>query len=258
MLIKEFNVLITRPKHQAQGLYQAIIAAGGRAFLCPTIEIIPPAHPDALAHAIQQLGEADLALFISPNAVLQSRVLLQKYWPQTPTRLKIAAIGTGTAKALASIGWSVHLVPQQFNSEGLLALPELQDLHEKIVMLFKGEGGRELLASTLKQRGARVIEALAYRRQLPKIETTLVADWQNHAINLIISTSVDSLRNLFTMVGEAGKSWLQQTTFIVISERMRVIAHDFGIQKVLLAADASDEAIMKTIVKEQQHHAKAR
>ena len=75
------GVVVTRPAHQSESLAAALIAAGARPIVFPTIEILPPADPQPLAAAIARLEQFDIAVFISPNA---ARLALQALTARRP------------------------------------------------------------------------------------------------------------------------------------------------------------------------------
>src|SRR6185295_3375161 len=86
-------------------------------------------------------------------------------WPE---RLAVLAPGPGTAEALAATGIAGARVPATtFDSDGLLRLPELADVRGKLVLILRGDGGREQLAEALRSRGARVDTIACYRRARP-------------------------------------------------------------------------------------------
>src|SRR3990167_5142020 len=154
MPLKGVGVVVTRPAHQAERLAELIERAGGRAIRFPTLEIFDAQDMTPLSGAIDRLEQFDLAIFISPNAVnrVMNQVRAKRVWPSD---LRCAAVGKGSAKALERFGCDAVIVPQgRFDSEALLALPELQDMAGKRVVIFRGEGGRELLGDELVRRGA--------------------------------------------------------------------------------------------------------
>ncbi|HKC30457.1 MAG TPA: uroporphyrinogen-III synthase, partial [Burkholderiales bacterium] len=144
MTLEGRGILITRPRGQAQGLAKLIEAAGGRAILFPAIEIqdVP----------LRKLAEFDLAIFVSPTAV--KRALAAMKWPQ---RAKAAALGRGTQRELERHGIKGIIAPDSgADSEALLAVPELQRVAGRRIVILRGEGGRSLLGDTLAARGAHV------------------------------------------------------------------------------------------------------
>ena len=153
-----------------------------------------------------------------------------------------------TAKALTAAGRAPDLVPvDRFDSEGLLALPALSDLHGQSVLIVRGEGGRGLLGNTLIARGAKLAYAEAYRRTLPETDPApLLACWQRD-VQLVTVTSTEVLNNLLTLVGDRGRGMLLATPVVVVSARTTEAAKDRGFARVELAERASDAAILAAL-----------
>lgn len=247
--LADINVLVTRPLGQADDLVRRIEQAGGRALHFPAVEIVEPADTAALNAVLRGLASFDWAIFISPNAVNKTFNLLKAHgeWPRN---VQVASIGKGSATALKHFGIADPLVPSgRFDSEGLLASPALQELHGKRIVIFRGDGGRELLGDTLEARGAKIEYAECYRRVRPNADTTpLLRRWARGEIDIVSATSAQGLHNLYDMLGEAGQPWLVRTPVVVVSERMREICRELGFKnESRLAAPASDEAILEAI-----------
>jgi uroporphyrinogen-III synthase len=235
------RVLITRPAHQAKSLCDAIRQAGATPILFPTIEIIDPPDFTSLNTAIQNLNQASIAIFTSTNAVHKTLPLIQTWPPQ----VKIMAIGEATAQVLQSFRLTVEAMPETHNSEGLLALPDLQQVSQQTVLIFKGLGGREVLKETLEKRGANVIDVITYQRRMPDINK----DWKFGAIDIIISTSCESLQNLVHMA-----KGIEKSPLIVISERMATFAQQLGFkQPIIVAKQASDAALVTAFIQWRTH-----
>lgn len=241
-------VVVTRPAHQADSLCELIETHGGHAIRFPVLKIEPKIDSEFSA-IVRHLKEYDLAVFISPNAVRHA-------WPEIkahggkPAHLKVAAVGKATASALAQRGCTVDIFPQQqFNSEALLALPLLQNVRGNKVVIFRGEGGRELLAQTLKERGASVDYAQCYRRTRPNIDPQpLLEGWAKHKLDILTVTSGEGLENLVNMVGTAGVEKLKNTPLVVVSERMAESAKQLGFHSsILIAVKASDDEILNAV-----------
>jgi uroporphyrinogen-III synthase len=244
------KILITRPAHQAQVLSEAIRQAGGEPILFPTLTITDPPDITALQQIIKNRDKIHIAIFTSVNAVDKAIPKIELAWPKWPTHLKIVAIGTATARALEKYQLHVDHCPSQFNSEGILELQCLNQVNNKNIAIFQGLGGRDLLATTLRQRGANVTEAIAYQRKMPVVDIMdYLPDWQADGIDVIISTSQESLQNLVTMVGPQEKDWLYNLPLIVISERMATFAQQIGFKQPPIVADnASDAALLAAFI----------
>jgi uroporphyrinogen-III synthase len=230
------GILITRPARQAAGLARQIAAIGGIPIVFPAIVILPPENRTALDHAQRQLARYDFAVFVSANAV-EYGVGDPAAWPSQLTAL---APGPGTAAALAAVGISnVRLPTTTMDSEGLLALPELAAVAGKRVVIFRGGGGRELLAETLVARGATVDTIDCYRRAPPEagadgLEEALRAG----RVDAVTLTSSEGLDNLCALLGPAARARLAATPTFVPHPRIAAHAGELGIARVIVTPPA--------------------
>jgi uroporphyrinogen-III synthase len=238
------GVLVTRPEGQAHGLCRLIEAAGGRPVPFPGIRILPAADLEQ-ARALLA-GRADLLVFVSGNAVSHGLPLFPG--GRLPGGPRLAAVGAATARALAVAGRAPDLVPQgRYDSESLLALPELRDLRGQRVVIVRGEGGRPTLGDELVRRGARLAYAEVYRRGPPTASAgPLLARWTRD-VHLATATSGEILDNLCQLVGERGLGLLLATPLAVFSERTAAAARRMGFGRVLAADRADDEALVATL-----------
>jgi len=247
------GVLVTRPAHQADGLCRLIEQQGGRAHRFPVLEILDPRDPEALRAACENLDSYNWAVFISANAVDRAlaTILALRDWP---AGTRIAVIGRTSARALEAHGLAADLCPaRNFDSESLLALPELQQVAGQRFVIFRGDGGREHLAGALRERGAQVDYVEAYRRALPHADNaSLLAQWRAGAVDVAVVTSAESLRNLVEMLGESGGALLRATPLVVVSPRLVPLAELLGFRQApVVAENATDEAVLEALLKWQ-------
>jgi len=239
------GVLVTRPAHQAEGLCQLIESHGGRAIRLPALNIEGPLAPARSQQQLAAVTGRDLLLFISPNAVHWCLRLLA---PEgLPKAVELAAVGRSTAAALEGAGYPVTLVPTAgYDSEALLAMPALQRVQGRRILIVRGDGGRPLLGDSLRQRGAEVSYAEVYRRVRPSLDVApLLAQWDG--IDLVTATSNQILDNLLRLFGEAGREALLGTPLLVISERMQRYARHCGWSLVSVAKGVSEQALLDAI-----------
>lgn len=243
------RVLVTRPAGQAERLCRLINAAGGEAFCLPAIDILDPVDSYHLESVVAALANYDLAVFISVNAVTRGLDFITAHG-EWPAHVRIATVGVRTAVALEPYGLTADLVPEHnFSSEGLLALDELQDMRARRVVIFRGNGGREVLRDTLVERGAEVDYVEVYRRACPLVDPQeIMPYWQPGILDVITSTSNETLQNLFDMAGVEGQPRLREIPLLVVGERQAVLAQQLGFaRQPILAEHASDEAIVAAL-----------
>ncbi|NTV96949.1 MAG: uroporphyrinogen-III synthase, partial [Thiobacillus sp.] len=231
-------ILVTRPAEQAEGLAASIAGLGGRAILFPTLAIAAPADPVALAHAIGALAGYDYAIFISPTSVDRAwPEILERHggWPHGPVP---AAVGRATARALAKYGVRHVLVAEDgADSESLLALDAFAEPAGKRILIVRGEGGRELLADSLRARGARVDYAECYRRVRPEADAApLLALWREGGIAAVTVTSREVFANLADLLGAAGADLLRATPLFAPHPRIAEAARQWGVAEVVATA----------------------
>jgi len=240
------TVLVTRPLQQAAGLTQAIRSAGGATFEFPALDI--EAVPEAeLSVPLAQLADADIVIFISPNAA-QFGMAAIRTKGRLPSSAKIFAVGPGTARALQAQGLTQVVTPQGQDSEALLALPQLQDMAGRRVVIVRGIGGRALLADTLRERGADVRFMECYRRMRPQADALpLLAHWQAGGIDAVTVTSAEALHNLSVLLGEAGTPLLAATPLFAPHEKIAEAARRFGIAHVI-ATPGGDAGLVEGLI----------
>ena len=231
------KIVVTRSREQAARLMQYIEHSGGRALLFPLLEIAPAADPVALREQISRIAQFDLAIFISPNAVQYGMAAIRAAG-DLPPALKIAAVGQGSAKALRELDIADIIAPtENFDSEGLLALPELQNIAGWRVLIFRGDGGRELLGNTLKARNAIVEYVTCYQRSKPQLD---VAALLNDAPDAIMVTSSEALDHLVQTLDGKARAVLFDMPLFVPHKRIAELAHQQGWRQVLLTGTGDD------------------
>ena len=115
----------------------------------------------------------------------------------------------------------------------------------KQVVIFRGDGGRELLGDTLKARGARVDYAECYRRGRPNLDAApLLKAWARNELDAVTVTSSEGLRNLYEMIGALARQWLRKTPVFVPHARIAEVARELGLTRVIVTEPA-DEGLVR-------------
>ena len=248
--LSNLRVMVTRPAQQAGPLMEQLQAAGASPWSFPLLEITPCTSTQ-LDRLITQLDQYDLAIFISPNAVrygIEAVTQRRHAWPDT---LHLATIGKGSAQELETrLGRTADIVPSSGNdSEALLKHSALQNINDKHILIFRGQHGRELLADTLRARGAQVDYAEVYERHRPKVDTApLNTALESGTIDAILISSNEALDNLLSMVDPVNQGTLYQIPLVVIHPRQAERAQQLGFRyNPILAQDGSVDAIIKAL-----------
>ena len=238
------GILVTRPAQLAEPFSEKIRLANGHPVAFPVLEILDTDDPDPLNRIIDALDGFDMAIFISPTAVNKALNLIRSR-RELPDSLIIAAIGQGSRRELARFGIRNVLAPsQRFDSEHLLAMPEMQEISGRQIVIFRGDGGRELLGDELTRRGAQVTYAECYRRGRPDRDAgILLRLWSRGEIQAVTITSAEGLHNLYDMVGKLGRQWLKSTPVFVSHERILDVARELGLQHGVLTPSGDEGMI---------------
>lgn len=230
------TVLITRPSNQADSMRRAIESGGAKAVLLPLIEIRAlddaPAIQD-LKDKVLQLDSYQSLIFVSNNAVSYGGEVINQFWPQFPIGVDVIAIGPTTAEAAREcLACEVIQPSSGMTSEDILRLPQLQDVSEKKIAIVRGQGGRELLADSLRERGAIVDYLEAYSRTpVAYTSADFCAELQKAGVNVLTVSSGESLERLTHLLADDRKL-LQQLSLLVPSERVGLQAEEAGYQRV--------------------------
>ncbi len=233
-------IVVTRPAHQAAHLADMISAEEGDALLFPAIEIADIEDKESLYALIDRLDAFEWAIFVSPNAV-QKALNLIKTRRALPPQLRFAAVGRGSVRELEHYGVTGVVAPARFDSEALLEMPEMKSVAGKRVVIFRGDGGRDVLGDTLAARGALVDYAECYRRERPQRDATPLIDaWARDELHAITVTSSEGLRNLFELAGARGRAQLRKTPLFVPHARIAATARELEFASVVLTAQGDD------------------
>jgi uroporphyrinogen-III synthase len=232
------HIMLTRPQDQSQVLAQQLQLLKIKSLIFPTIEIVDASDITTLKNLTADLWQYQLIIFISPAAIHK----MADYLKNIPDRIQKLVIGKDSATLIESYGWGKAIYPEAtYNREALLAMPQLQNIQNQKVLLCQGEGGDVTIAETLRARGAIVYIANAYQRHLPS--PSILPDLST--VNVIQCTSSQSMQNLIKLFGDV----VLQKRLLVSSEKLSKLAETLGFtQPSLLAKNASDEAILHTLV----------
>ena len=235
--------LVVRPAAQANQLVQMLRQLGHAPLCCPLLETRPGCD---LPHLGDMLREADLVIAVSMHAVhFAHHFLLQtgQTWPH----IDYFAVGQASADAFAEAGIQA-LCPADPRSEGLLALPALQGVSGRRVLILRGNDGRDLIARTLASRGALVHYCATYERHYPELDgDALTRHWQAAGLDSLLITSGELLQRLLALVPGPQRPWLYDRLLVVPSPRVAEMAEGAGFTRIVIAQGASNQALVAAL-----------
>jgi len=247
-LLAGAHVLVTRPAHQAENLSRLIEDSNGTAVPFPVLDIVASDNSEAAKTLLQQPDQFQWLVFISANAVnfalKANGGKIQRF-----KSVRYAAVGQATARAMAAADIPADLVPEQgYNSEALLATPQMQQVNGQAFLIVRGEGGREELANTLRDRGATVSYLEVYKRIRPAVDNAPVLRLlAQNRLDAVTVTSVEALQNLLIMIGEDNHKLLLALPLVVVSDRIRSVAADLGFKRITVTDSPADSAILEAV-----------
>ncbi len=258
--LQQWHFLVTRPKAQAHPWMKQLQSLGATVTWQPMLEILPleeTAARQAIVDRVLMFAEYQKAIFISQNAVHYAVQWLDQYWPQLPIDTQFFAIGKATAELLDSnIGagssdasYLAHSAYSSMNSEALLSHPDLQHIDGQKIIIFRGEGGRNILADELRARGAVVDYCELYQRSLPnETSQALNKDYRHTSKQAVTAVhSGETLSNLCSIIQSDDLLWLQQQPLLVPGLRVAEQARMAGFQQVITAQNATHDSMIKAL-----------
>lgn len=247
------SCVVTRPIGTAATLLSDVRARGGVGVALPGLTLRETADAPTARSLLRAAVGADCCIFTSPSAVRFAFRLEPGL--QMGREAGVFGVGGGTLLELSRHGIRASAPTERSDSEGLLALPGLADVRGKHVALIGAAGGRELIAPTLRERGAQVESIHVYERGRPRLNRRhfeALARATDPLITLI--SSGEALLNLVALLPPPLLARLRHQILIVSSARLAVIAEDHDFEDVRVAASASADDLLDAACKALAQH----
>jgi uroporphyrinogen III methyltransferase/synthase len=246
------RVLVTRTRRQASELSRLLAEQGAEPVELPALEIVPRVDGRALAAAIDTLRTAGYGwtIFTSANAVdiFIGHLLAASLDARAFGRTRIAAIGTGTADALARHGICPDLLPERYVAEGLVDALSTRPMRGVRVLLPRAEGARETLVDALAARGAVVDELTIYVAAVPNIpDAEGLRCLRDREIDLATFASSSAVSNLIAMLG-GDVTPLRNVRIAAIGPITAQSLRDAGLEAHIMPEQHTVEALVAAIV----------
>jgi len=235
------RVLVGRARHQAGVLSAELRKQGAQIVEIPFIEIRKPRSFRPLDSALKTLGTYDWLILTSVNGVEAMWNRMNKHpkrslgnshaaprsregpeftrarkGKENPAssaedrRLRVAAIGPATKKAIEQHGLTVDIVPKEYVAESVV-----RSLKEKVkgkrVLLVRAKVARDVIPRELRKAGAHVDVIEAYETVVPqssrrRLQAALKTPEKRP--NFVTFTSSSTVKNFVELLGRRHKSSL--------------------------------------------------
>jgi uroporphyrinogen III methyltransferase/synthase len=210
------TVVVTRARAQASGLAKTLRGLGAQVVELPAIRIESQIESEAVRRAVATIADYDLICLTSPNGVdllfdalaaagqdgraavdagtaggLDARALAEA---------TVAAIGPGTARALAAHGIVADVVPSRFVAEALVEALADVEVEGRRVLVARAAEARDVLPDALRERGAAVDVVALYEtvREAPDEDAVAAAQDADY----VTFTSSSTVTNLTEALGD--------------------------------------------------------
>jgi uroporphyrinogen III methyltransferase / synthase len=226
------TVVVTRARAQASGLARTLRGLGANVVELPAIRIESRIKSEEVRRAIATIADYDLICLTSPNGVnllfealaatgcdgaaggmalapiaagesaraADARLSAGRLDARALAGATVAAIGPGTARALAAHGIRADVVPERFVAEALVEALADVDVEGKRVLVARAAEARDVLPDALRGRGAEVDVLALYEtvREAPDDEAVAAAQDADY----VTFTSSSTATNLTEALGD--------------------------------------------------------
>lgn len=245
---------ITRPAGQAEPQVKRAFELGAQPVLMPSIRIEPVEDWSEVDETLKRLSEFDWLVFTSVNGV---QSFFNRLWDlnldaRQIAPLKIAAIGTSTADALATYHLRADLVPAEFRAEALAS--ELAPLvRNQRVLWARANRGRDILPHELTEAGATIEELVVYQNlDVECFSDDVLKALSDSDVDWIGLSSPSIARRVAALLPDSAKSQIGQSLRIAsISPVTTAAAREAGlpvhIEATTFTWDGIFEAIQRAV-----------
>jgi uroporphyrinogen III methyltransferase/synthase len=240
------RILVTRPAHQAADLAEPLAELGASIVLQPAIEIRPPADWSPVDRAIEALDRFDWLVFSSGNGVrhLLGRLPAVGRDLRALGRIKIAAIGPGTADELSRFHLQPDIVPDEFRAESLAECLASGAAGTRF-LLIRASRGREILAEELTKAGGSVEQVIVYESvDVKSPQPEMAEQMAAGKIDWTTVTSSAIARSLVRLFGES----LRKTKLVSISPITSATLRELGHEPAAEAREYTMPGVVAALV----------
>ncbi|MFQ5872865.1 MAG: uroporphyrinogen-III C-methyltransferase [Dehalococcoidia bacterium] len=245
------RVLVTRSRKQASALSTLLTREGADVIELPALEVHQTEdNIAALDRAIDGLREYQWAVFTSVNGVdsFFERLEARELSAGSLAGLKLVAIGLATAQALEVKGLNVDFVPQEYLAEAMVDEFRKRDIQGERFLLPRAEEARPMLVEGLRELGALVDEAPAYRAKPPSRPAARAMErLKSGQVDIATFASSSTVRNLAQMLNGSVEA-LKGACVACIGPITAATARELGLEVDVVAQEHTIPGLVEAIV----------
>ena len=242
---------MTRPDQRGQQLVELLAEKQIFALHQPLFSVATGRDLPQLPSAMARLNRDDYVFAVSKNAVDFAKETLRETGFHWRSDLHYFAVGQGTAQYFcAQIEQKVIYPIESENSEGLLELPQMQDLSDKNVLILRADSGRELFPEQAQLRGAQVQILECYQRIIASDLPEQISLAKRIGIDVIVITSGEILLTLFEQTAESERDWLFECRLVVVGQRIAKLAIKLGWkpENIQISEKEDNQSLLKLLI----------
>jgi uroporphyrinogen III methyltransferase/synthase len=246
------SVVVTRARAQASGLAARLRALGADVVEAPAIRIEPRESVE-LDRALEHIDRYTLVCLTSPNgAELFAEGLMRRGRDaRALAGAVVAAIGPGTAAALARFGIGADVIPERAVAEALVEALADVPVDGRPVLVARAAEARDVLPDALRERGAEVDVVALYetvREPLPDERLRAVA-----SADYVTFTSSSTVRFLMGALGDGGLPG--EARVVSIGPVTSATAREHGLEVHVEAERHDVEGVLEALVADAEGRA---
>lgn len=248
------RVLVTRAAEQASTLVERLREHGADPVEAPTIRIAPTEDTEPLDRALARVGDFDVVVFTSQNAVEHVFARLDALGRDARAfgRAQIAAVGPRTDEALRARGLRADLLPTTGFKGTALAeriLEVLGDPGGKRVLLPRARIAQDDLPAALRAKGVAVTAVVAYETLAPTdaMARDIKGRFDRHDVDAVLFTSSSTVENLVAVLGADAKAILSSVVTASIGPSTTKTAERLGIEVTLTSKESTTRALVDAL-----------
>jgi uroporphyrinogen III methyltransferase/synthase len=250
------RILVTRSREQASDLVVLLEERGAYCIELPTIAVCGPEDTGPLDQALRSLSTFDWVVFSSANAVsfFFDRLFSLGFDLRAMGGLRIAAVGSATAKGVSAFHLGVDLVPEDFRAEGLLDAFRSIGVSGRRILIPRAEKAREVLPRGLTAEGALVEVVTAYQTCTPEVDPEILKTLEREAVDCVTFTSSSTVMNFCSLLSQESRDKvLRKAAVACIGPVTADTARKSGMEVAIMPEESTIPSLVSAI---ESHYCK--